>query len=164
MTERNMARVFRQATEEGSVILLDEADTFLRNRTGAQHSWEVSEVNEILTQMETFDGIFIASTNLMDSLDAAALRRFDLKIRFGYLGSEQAWSLFQDVARKLGMEPQESLRNAVNKLGILTPGDFANVLRQSRLRKITSCEDIYQRLSAECEAKPDGHRRVIGFF
>lgn len=114
--------------------------------------------------METFDGIFIASTNLMDSLDAVALRRFDLKIRFSYLGSEQAWSLFQDVARKLGMEPQESLRNAMNKLGILTPGDFANVLRQSRLRKITKCEDIYQRLAAECEAKPDGHLRAIGFF
>jgi SpoVK/Ycf46/Vps4 family AAA+-type ATPase len=164
MTERNMAHVFRQAKEEGSVILLDEADTFLRNRSSAQHSWEVSEVNEILTQMEAFDGIFIASTNLMDSLDSAALRRFDLKIRFGYLAPDQAWAMFQDLSRKLGLEPQDSLRNAVNKLSILTPGDCTNVLRQSRLRKITRCEDIYERLAAECAAKPDGRRQSIGFF
>lgn len=163
MTERNMARVFRQATAEGSVILLDEADTFLRNRTGAKQSWEVSEVNEILTQMESFDGIFVASTNLMDALDTAALRRFDLKIRFGYLGPDQAWTLFEDLAKKLGFEPHASLKIAVSKLRILTPGDFANVLRQSRLRKLSTCEDIYQRLVAECEAKPEGHRRAIGF-
>ena len=32
-------------------------------------------VNEMLTQLESFDGVFIASTNLMDRLDAAVLRR-----------------------------------------------------------------------------------------
>ena len=48
-------------------------------------SWEVTGVNEMLTQMESFAGIFIASTNLRDNLDQAALRRFDLKIKFDFL-------------------------------------------------------------------------------
>ena len=77
--EQNMARMFRDATTDGAVLLLDEADTFLRDRRGAEKSWEVSQVNEMLTQLETFHGVFIASTNLMESLDQAALRRFELK-------------------------------------------------------------------------------------
>lgn len=85
VAEKNMAKMFQDAANEGAVLLLDEADTFLQDRKGAQRSWEISAVNEMLTQMESFEGIFIASTNLMSSLDEAALRRFDLKMRFDYL-------------------------------------------------------------------------------
>ena len=48
-----------------------KGDSLLRDRHGAQRSWELTQVNEMLTQMERFRGIFIAPTNLMDSLDAA---------------------------------------------------------------------------------------------
>ena len=72
VAERNMAQMFRDAPKKMQFCYLDEADTFLRDRNGATRSWEISEVNEMLTQMESFDGIFIASTNLMGSLDAAA--------------------------------------------------------------------------------------------
>ena len=89
--------MFLDAAEENAVLLLDEADSFLRDRTGATRSWEVSEVNEMLTQMECFNGIFIASTNLMGSLDPAALRRFDMKVKFDYLKPAQAWQLFKDA-------------------------------------------------------------------
>ncbi|RYG99303.1 MAG: AAA family ATPase, partial [Alphaproteobacteria bacterium] len=85
MTEKNLAQAFREAKQDGALLLIDEVDSFLRNRKDAQRSWEVTQVNEMLTQMEAFPGIFIASTNLMDGLDTAALRRFDLKIRLGYL-------------------------------------------------------------------------------
>jgi len=45
-------------------------------------------VNELLTQMEAFDGIFVCTTNLMDKLDQASLRRFSFKIRFDVLKPE----------------------------------------------------------------------------
>ena len=48
------------------MLLLDEVDSFLQDRRQARQSWEVTLVNEMLTQMETFHGIFIASTNRLD--------------------------------------------------------------------------------------------------
>lgn len=163
MTEQNMAKMFREAELENAVLLLDEADTFLRDRKGATRSWEVSEVNEMLTQMESFKGIFIASTNLMDSLDAAALRRFDMKLKFDYLKPEQAWMIFQDTANRLGLSISPEDRILLEQLHLLTPGDFANIIRQSRLRKIVSAHDLVKRLDAECEIKPGGAKRTIGF-
>jgi hypothetical protein len=45
-TERNLAGAFAQAEREGAVLLLDEADTFLHDRRGAQQAWERSQANE----------------------------------------------------------------------------------------------------------------------
>lgn len=163
MAEKNMANMFRQAETENAVLLLDEADTYLQDRNGAKRSWEISEVNEMLTQMESFEGVFIASTNLMSSLDAAALRRFDLKMRFDYLKPDQAWLMFTDTASKLGLQIEASLQKSVAALGMLTPGDFAAVARQARLRKIAGCTDLLSRLASECAIKPGANKRAIGF-
>ena len=56
-----------------TLLLIDEVDSFLQDRRGAQRIWEVTRVNEMLTQMEGFAGVFMASTNLMGGLDPAAL-------------------------------------------------------------------------------------------
>lgn len=163
LAEQNMARMFREASTENAILLLDEADTFLRDRNGATRSWEVSEVNEMLTQMESFEGIFIASTNLMGSLDAAALRRFDMKVKFDFLRPEQAWQIFQDTAAKFQLEAVDTDLVELSRLSWLTPGDFANVVRQSRLRKMKSTQDLIDRLAAECQVKPEGMKRAMGF-
>ena len=74
--------MFTEAEAEGALLFLDEADSFLRDRTLARAEWAVTQVNELLQSMERFDGIFIAATNLMDSIDAAAMRRFTWKLEF----------------------------------------------------------------------------------
>jgi SpoVK/Ycf46/Vps4 family AAA+-type ATPase len=163
VAEQNMAKMFRQAGEENAVLLLDEADTFLQDRKGSSRSWEVSQVNEMLTQMESFEGIFIASTNLMDSLDAAALRRFDMKVKFDYLKPDQAWQLFLDTTAKLGLETDQVHKGQLDMLRLLTPGDFANVVRQSRLRTISSASELIGLLEAECKIKPESGKQKIGF-
>jgi SpoVK/Ycf46/Vps4 family AAA+-type ATPase len=162
-TEKLIAQMFEEARTERGVLLLDEADSFLQDRTKAQRSWEVTQVNEMLTQMEAFDGIFIASTNLMDQLDAAALRRFDLKVRFDYLRPEQAWAMFQDAARRLAIEPDSAVKGRLASMGILTPGDFATVLRQARMNRPKNARELLLRLEAECQVKPDHRRKPIGF-
>jgi SpoVK/Ycf46/Vps4 family AAA+-type ATPase len=162
-TEKLVAAMFEEARAERAVLLLDEADGFLQERGNAQRNFEVTQVNEMLTQLESFEGIFIASTNLMDRLDAAALRRFDLKVRFDYLRSEQAWVMFQDAARRLGIEPDVSVSNSISSLSILTPGDFATVLRQARMNRPKDSRELLDRLEAECRVKPDSRRKPIGF-
>ena len=98
---------FERAEADGAILLIDEVDSFLQERKGAEKSWEVTQVNEMLTQMESFGGLFIASTNLMDGLDAASLRRFDLKVRFDYLRPDQAWALLDRYLVDFGLPPAE---------------------------------------------------------
>ncbi|MEX0287764.1 MAG: AAA family ATPase [Flavobacteriaceae bacterium] len=164
MTERNLADAFKRAHKEGAILLLDEVDTFLQNRQNAVRSWEVSEVNEFLTQMEAFKGIFIASTNLMDNLDQAALRRFDLKILFDFLKPEQVQRLLLAHCLQLDLgEPSEALLDRIAALSTLTPGDFANAARQHRFRKFKSAEHLVDALAAECRLKKIPSRGRLGF-
>ena len=101
-TEENIAEMFREAQEDGALLLLDEADSFLQDRRGAHRSWEITQVNELLTQMECFRGLFLCATNFMDSLDAAVLRRFSFKIRFDYLTRAQREKCFLRTLRDVG--------------------------------------------------------------
>lgn len=163
-TERNLAKAFEEAEREEAVLVLDEVDSFLHDRRSAQRSWEITTVNEMLTQMETFNGIFIATTNLMDGLDPAAMRRFDLKVRLGYLSPAQAWALLQAQAEQLGLsQPGAEQQTQLSRLTQLTPGDFAAVTRQSRFRPIRNTQQLIEALAAECAVKSEGQRRPIGF-
>ena len=161
--EKNIARAFREAEDDGALLLIDEVDSFLQDRRGAQRSWEVTQVNEMLTQMEGFAGVFIASTNLMDGLDPAALRRFDLKVKLDYLRPPQAWALLQRHCAQLGLAAPGAAEQArVERLKQITPGDFAAVLRQSRFMPLASAAALVAGLEGECALKQDG-RKAIGF-
>lgn len=152
--EHNIAAAFHAADVGGSILLIDEVDTFLRDRRDAQRAWEASLVNEMLVQMESFAGVFIASTNLMDGLDQAALRRFDLKVKLDYLRFEQAWDLLTRHCTQLGVgAPPKHMQPRVRRLTMLTPGDFATVVRQHRLRPITSPADLIAAIEFECALK-----------
>ena len=84
-SEQNIAQAFAEARDCGAFLIFDEADSPLADRTGAQRSHEVSQVNDMLTWMESHPLPFACTTNLMDRLDAASLRRFTFKIQMGYL-------------------------------------------------------------------------------
>lgn len=163
--EKNIANAFREAGEEGALLLIDEADSFLQDRSGAQRSWEVSQVNEMLTQMEAFEGIFIASTNLMDRLDAASLRRFDFKVHFGYLTGSQRIALFRRVIQDgADGEGDGAWIRQLERMDRLVPGDFANVLRQLKvLGQAVTTGRLLELLEAELRLKPGAGTRRIGF-
>ena len=138
------------------MLVLDEADSFLRDRRGAHRSWEVTQVNELLTQMEAFDGLFIATTNRMESLDPASLRRFPWKIRFDGLKPGQRWGLFVQEFARLGgdLAEAQAWKEAVLGLDRLAPGDVAAVVRQYELWDETpGASEFYRRLAAEVAAK-----------
>ena len=162
--EQNIAKAFKQAEEQDAVLLIDEVDSFLSDRRGAQRSWEVSMVNEMLTQMESFSGIFIASTNLMDGLDQAALRRFDLKAKFDFLSTEQVWKLFVRHCKQLDLpHRKKTLPQQLAALEYLTPGDFAAVARMSRFSPLQSAEAFIQALKNEASHKEQTKKQKFGF-
>lgn len=164
-TEQAIAGAFNEARKNNSVLLMDEIDSFLRDRTLSSYSWEVTQVNELLTQLESFEGIFIATTNLLDLVDSAALRRFDLKTKFDFLKSEQSKELFKKHCSALQLKGALGpclieLENLEN----LTPGDFAAVNRQFKFRQEKSTESFLETLKEESKLKGFGSGcRKIGF-
>ena len=165
-TEQNMAAMFKEATEEKAVLLLDEADSFLMDRRGAHRTYEVTEVNEMLQQMERHHGVFICTTNLLDRIDQAALRRFTFKIRFKPLTAEQREKMF--VTEALGGNAElltDEVRRRLAKLEQLTPGDFAAVKRQTDILAAEfSVEEFLEQLEAEHRIKPEvREQRSMGF-
>lgn len=162
-SEQLIAAAFEEAQRDGAVLIFDEVDGFLLDRRQASQSWEVTQVNEMLTQMEAYQGVFVATTNLMKHLDQAALRRFDFKIEFGYLRLEQRWSLFQAYCAHFGMACPAQLEYSVGKLHLLTPGDFAVVAKCARITPITSASQLLELLQAECALKEHATRGNLGF-
>ena len=165
-TEQNMARMFEEAETEQAVLLLDEADSFLRSRRMAERNYEVSEVNEMLQGMERYKGVFICTTNLFEELDEAALRRFTFKIRFKPLTPEQRERMFvaealEGDASRLTAEQCDRLR----QLDALAPGDFAAVKRQVDILAVAfDADEFLSQLEAEHRVKPEvRQQRGIGF-
>ncbi len=119
----------------------------------------------MLTQMEAFSGVFVASTNLMGGLDPAALRRFDLKLHFGYLKPEQLWGLYTRQSVAMGLNtPRQEHKDRLCALQCMTPGDFAAVKRQSRFKAIPDHAGFISVLSAECAMRHSNSGNSIGFI
>lgn len=164
-TEANLAAAFREAAQDDAVLLIDEADSFLQDRSRSFHSWETTQVNEMLTQMEQFNGVFIATTNLVDTLDPASLRRFDLKLEFRCLKPDQRRALFDRWVQELQLEPDATSTERIASLAYLTPGDFAAAARQSTFTPIKTAKAFADKLAEECRLKDvnAGRGRTAGF-
>jgi SpoVK/Ycf46/Vps4 family AAA+-type ATPase len=155
-TERNLAEAFEEARREQGFLIIDEAENFLWQRGGAQHSWEVSMVNELLVQMENTAVPFACTTNHLEALDPAALRRFSFKVKFDFMQVPQTRRAYQQF---FGAVPPDRL----DRLSGLTPGDFAVVARKAKILDLVegnAC-DMVDLLAQECAAK--NLPRRIGF-
>ena len=161
-TERNLAKAFEQATIENAVLILDEVDSFLADRKSAIHSWEISAVNEMLTQMELFKGVFIASTNLFNNLDDASIRRFDLKVKFDYLSPKQVREMFDENSDYLSLK-QTLNKNKLLYLTATTPGDFTLIARRHKFSALESDSDLFEALMQETKGKCVKQQTNIGF-
>lgn len=160
-TEKNIAAAFRRAKANNAILFLDEIDSFLQDRKDASHRWEVSQVNELLQQMESFGGVMIGATNFADRLDRAVSRRFTFKLTLDYLTPEGRCKFFK---RFFGLEAEGNVRNRLAALDNLAPGDFRTA-RQSLyyLGGVRTPEDFVAALERECDAKRTSEPHVIGF-
>lgn len=128
--EQNIKAAFQEAEREKSILFIDEADSMVAERTNAKNSWEVTQVNEFLSNMEEFKGILICATNFKKNLDSASIRRFNLKVEFDYLEAEGKVIFFK---RLLGgftnIELSDGQQYTLRKIQNLSPGDY-KVVRQ----------------------------------
>jgi SpoVK/Ycf46/Vps4 family AAA+-type ATPase len=163
-TEQRIAKLFRSCDVEREIIFLDEAEGLLGSREGAQRSWEVTQVNEFLRQIEHFKGIFIAATNHVTHLDAALMRRFAFRLGFKPLTLEQRLAMFTEVSGFVLEKGTEEFRR-LERLGLLTAGDYANVKRRvSMLQVCNDASEWLDDLVAEVNSKSSHTGSQIGFL
>jgi SpoVK/Ycf46/Vps4 family AAA+-type ATPase len=153
-TEEQIADAFREAERQGGVLLFDEVDSLLFDRSTARNSWEVTQVNELLTWLDRHPLPFVAATNHAGRLDPAALRRFVFKLELRPLGVARAARAFERFLRhRCAARPRRDRR--------VTAGDFAVVKRQLRFTG-NSVSAILEMLRGEADARPGGGGR-LGF-
>jgi len=161
-TEENIAAAFARAEAEHAILFFDEIDGLVQSRESAGHSWEVSQVNELLQQMENFNGVMIAATNFCKNLDPAIMRRFTFKLEFDYLEDEGKRLFFERFFRTTLSDDEFAELRALRNLA---PGDFRTVRQELfYLSEEQLNMDRIEALREECKAKRDGNRAAkIGF-
>lgn len=164
MTEQAIARAFERAEADGDLLIIDEVDTFLACRQSASYSWERSMINEFLSRLEVFHGLCVCSTNLHDSLDPAALRRFSLKVEFSCARAEQLELLYRKILAPLapGNPPDHIIASLIREKG-LTPGDFKAVARSFWGCESLSHDALLAALLNERRLKPASDAKTVGF-
>ena len=126
-TERHIANAFEESREANAMLVFDEADSLLLDRRDATRSWEITQVNEMLTWMEDHPLPVCFTTNFMERVDTASLRRFTFQIVLSYLdkaGLRRAWQVFFGSDR---IPPEAA------GIANLTPGDFAKARKQAEV-------------------------------
>lgn len=163
-TEQRIGRLFQQAVERKAVLLIDEIDSLLRDRGIAQHNWEISHTNELLVQIERYRGILLATTNRLESLDRAVMRRFDLKVAFDYLSPEALRSLLQAVLPAQEHDRLAALPASELAQRRLTPGNLRTALDQLDLQDMPiRLTPLLQALEQEESLQQGPRSRPVGF-
>jgi hypothetical protein len=134
-TEKNLNQIFARAEELGIILLLDEGDALLTQRTGVQTSndrYANLETNYLLQRLETFEGIIIVTTNAGERIDNAFQRRIDVVINFRPPEAAERWSIWQLHLPATHAVDDALLREVVGRC-TLTGGQIRNAVLHASL-------------------------------
>lgn len=166
-SEQNTRRIFDKYREVSKnlqnppVLLLNEAEQFLHRRIesirSTDHMYNQMQ-NIFLEQLERFEGILIATTNLVDNLDPAFSRRFHHKIEFRRPGPEERLKLWQvHIPEKVPLSYDIDFLH-LSTLYDLSGGEISivvkNALTRAAIRGDRLCQDD---LIKACEDELSGN-------
>ena len=177
-SEKNVRKIFDDykdlciKTKSEPVLLLNEADQFLSNRVSGHISGSDKMHNQMqnifLEQIENFDGILIATTNLLDSIDKAFSRRFNYKIEFLKPDENQRKELWRKLLPlNLPLEDGFDIDKLANYS--LTGGQIEIVIKNTAYKlaiedePIFKLNDFIEEIRKEEKSQFDKDKKV-GFF
>jgi SpoVK/Ycf46/Vps4 family AAA+-type ATPase len=177
-SEKNVRAIFdkyyelKEKSKTEPILLLNEADQFLSSRTTSSTSGSEKMHNQMqnifLEQIERFDGILIATTNLLESLDKAFSRRFNYKIEFKKPNLEQRVDLWEKLLpEKLPLDSEFDI-NVLAKHE-LTGGQIEMVIKNTAFKIAVNDEPIFtvkafeEQIEKEKKGQFDSENKV-GFF
>jgi len=97
-TEKSLHLLFSRAEELDVVLVIDEGDALLTNRTAVASSndrYANLETNFLLQRLESFEGVVIVTTNAVNRIDPAFERRMDIVVDFHVPGPHERWAIWQ---------------------------------------------------------------------
>ncbi|QKF78833.1 ATP-binding protein [Arcobacter defluvii] len=177
-SEKNVRNIFdkyyelRAQTKSEPVLLLNEADQFLSSRASGGVSSSDKMHNQMqnifLEQIERFDGILIATTNLLENLDKAFSRRFNYKIEFIKPNKAQRIELWKKlIPANLPLEKDFDIEELAKYE--LTGGQIELVIKNTAYKIAVSdeplfkLEDFKEQITKEKKGQFDSETKV-GFF
>jgi AAA+ superfamily predicted ATPase len=126
VTEKHIQMVFKIAKAKNAVLFFDEADAIALSRKNLEKSWEMSQVNTLLKELERFDGVCIFATNFAEKYDTAFERRLTMHIDFDMPNKEQCIKILDKILPKKSRDKKLSL-NGLNLNGF-SGGDIKNIV------------------------------------
>jgi ATP-dependent 26S proteasome regulatory subunit len=151
-TPKNIAGIFRAATEQNAVLFFDEADAIATRRSTAAtlpYDREMNlTVNVLLRELEAFNGIVIFATNLAANFDPAFERRIRTHVLFEMPGVQERariWQL-QVHPKKTPLAPDVDFQRLAEQFAV-SGGDIKNAV-------------IKAAVSAAAEPGPDFGKKI----
>ena len=177
-SEKNVRKIFDEykelctKTKTEPVLLLNEADQFLSNRVSGQISGSDKMHNQMqnifLEQIERFEGILVATTNLLDSIDKAFSRRFNYKIEFLKPDLEQRKTLWEKLLpAELPLEKNFNIEKLAKSS--LTGGQIELVIKNTAYKlaidekAVFKVEDFLEEIQKEEKGQFDKDK-TVGFM
>ncbi|MFS8979361.1 ATP-binding protein [Cupriavidus necator] len=180
-TEKNLHQAFCAAEELDAVLLLDEGDALMANRTDIGSSndrYANLETNFLLQRIESFDGILLVTTNAAERIDKAFSRRMDVVIHFRPPDEWRRYDILKLQLGADGTDPDAIDDDLLQQMACrctLTGGQLRNVVSHARLLALQQdgvlrTEHLYAALQREyrktggtCPLRPaERARRTLG--
>ncbi|XPV68830.1 MAG: ATP-binding protein [Halarcobacter sp.] len=177
-SEKNVRNIFdkyyeiKDRSKTEPILLLNEADQFLSSRTTTSASGSEKMHNQMqnifLEQIERFDGILIATTNLLETLDKAFSRRFNYKIEFkkpNEIERELLWEKL--LPENLPLEENFDTKKLISYE--LTGGQIELIIKNTAFKIATEDDPIFkvkdfkEQIEKELKGNFDSENKV-GFF
>ncbi len=143
-TEKNLDRVLSRAEELDVILLFDEGDALLTQRTGVSNAndrYANLETNFLLQRLESFDGILVVTTNAGERIDAAFERRMDVVVEFQPAQAAERWDLWQ-LHLPRGHAVADDFLNELASRCVLSGGQIRNVVQHASLQALPLGRDL----------------------
>lgn len=170
-SEKRIKGIFEEYKRESTsykekpILLFNEADSLIGTRVEVSDSIDQmhnSMQNILLEELEKFDGILIATTNLTVNLDDAFSRRFLYKLNFPRPNSSTRARIWKSKLSEISKETIKKLSSYD-----LSGGQIANIAKKYLLEGILnskqSQESIHHMIQEELDFKNEDSKRNIGF-
>lgn len=143
-TEKNLERVLSRAEELDVVLLFDEGDALLTQRTSVSNAvdrYANLETNFLLQRLETFEGILVVTTNAGERIDAAFERRMDVVVEFQPPQPAERWELWHLHLPASHRVDAEFLNEIATRCA-LSGGQIRNAVMHASLLAVESGGDV----------------------
>jgi hypothetical protein len=147
-TEKNLSRIFREAEYSDAILFFDEADALFGKRSevkDAHDRYANIEINYLLQQIESFEGVVVLATNMRQHLDEAFLRRIQVVVEFPMPAYEDRVSIWrQSFPQKAPLDPDVDF-NFLARQFELAGGHITNIILWAALLASEEGTDICMR-------------------